>query len=87
MTISEEVSKAYKKALDWSGGVQRPEEVLADALRDTLAELRKAELHFPRYYGMDHCLECEKLNQDMARHHWTDDQWKQLADKELRGTP
>jgi hypothetical protein len=81
--ISEEVKREYRDCLGWAP-------ILCCALRDTLAQLRKAEwlrLHTRGVKGF--CGGCAS-NPEWAphgdpRHDWTLEQWKSTADKELLG--
>jgi hypothetical protein len=82
VTISKELQRAYSLAQVW-----HPDTVwhiLADALRDTLAQALKAEFYQSHDSQVEFCVVCQN---DMPRmkHAWTDTDWQAEADRQLRG--
>jgi ribosomal protein L40E len=95
MKISEEARRAYQSTRRLAAQDYRTDSItLADFARDTLARAMMAEFKLahvvePRA-GSEFCFGCNRLFHNSTleldpRHRWTDEQWQQAAEAELKG--
>jgi len=96
MKISEEVRKLYRHANDrrhFNDGDSRTITILADALRDAVAEADKRE-----FEATNHCITAERIRDgvkvyrtnfedDDPRHKWQFSDWQVAAHERLMGEP
>ena len=84
-----ELSDTHKFAWNWANKTKSKEHPLchtvADALVETLAEIRRLEWLMTHAAWQGICAECLKLEEPDPRHHWTLADWEREVRQELEG--